>query len=278
MKTKLLLVVFSIAFLSCKKTKNLDCSSSSPFKADFQVGEFINGFGFVPGDTIISFSLATKTSRPYTSYQWTIGNDPRIFTGASASLNFSAAQAGETFPVKLTASGKSEGCYSGADQSNIVVKKVTVMYPRGFKHENLFTSSQLVTLPFLGKWQGSFTDNPSDTFTIHIVNNGPLPASGTTNSYGIRIYNLPKGCSGNPINGTCGFITPTEQYYGYPLEVAFRYFYSDDSGFGTCCPKAKLDGGIDPNDHNKITINCRFYTVVNNTLTETKKTFIAFRR
>lgn len=272
-----LLAIFIIA-VSCKKTSTSDCISTQPFKADFEVGEVINGYGFAPTDTIVTFSFAAKSKEPYLSYQWKIGNDPRVFTGSTASLTFTGTQVGQTFPVTLTATGRPQDCNTAAVQTNTVTKNVTVMYPRGFPHENLFTASQLVTLPFLGQWQGSFTDAPTDTFSIYIVNNGAIPPSGSTGSYGFRIYNLPKGCSGNPNTGICGFVAPTEQYYGYPLEVAYRNFYSEDIGFGTCCPKVRLNGGIDPADYNKIKIYCFFYTPENGSLKETVRIFSAFRK
>jgi len=276
-----LLLLFSVASLSCKK-KSLDavCDTSTPFKVTFRVGESLPGFGFVPTDTIVRFSLTTKTEQPYLSYKWHIGTDSTVFTGSTISRSFTGAHVGQTFPVTLTATGKAGNCFNAPTDTSTITKNVTVMYPRGFQHESQFTNAQLVTIAFLGKWHGSFTDYVSDTFSVHIVNNGPNLEPGFTNkSYGIRVYNLPKGCSGNPNTMACGFVTPTLNYYGYPVEFSYKHFYADDTGFGNCCPKAKLDGGLDPADRNRIIINCRFYTFDSNgVMKETRKTFTGIRK
>lgn len=275
-----LLLLFTIAAISCKKKPLIEpCNPNEPFVADFKVGENLYSYGLAETDTIIKFSFVAKAADTYTSYKWTIGNDSRGFTGSSVGLSFTLADIGKTIPVKLIATGKAKNdCLTSADKTDTVQKNITVLYPRNFGYDTLVNPAYIVDLPFLGKWQGSFTDNPSDTFTVYIVNNGPLTSTAfTTKRYGIRVYNLPKGCGGNTETFVCGFVEPTLDYYGYPLEVSYKTFYSDDSGFLPCCPKAKLYGKISERDYNKIIIACTFYSDENGVLKETKRTFEGVR-
>lgn len=271
------LFVFCCIFIfSCTKKKATTiCNTNEPFEADFRLGENLIGYGMTETDTIIKFSFFAEASKNYMSYNWKVGDHPGVFSGKSVSLNFSGSQVGKTIPVTLIASGKAkEECISSPVRFDTVQKNIAILYPKGFGKDSLFDPAYVVELPFLGRWQGSFTDSPADTFTVHIVNNGPNNSSSfTQKSYGVRIYNLPENCSGNPNDGTCGFVTPGVEYFGYPTEVSYKSFYAEDNGFLSCCPKAKLFGRIDKGDYNKLVITCSFFTSENGIQKETKKIF-----
>ena len=53
-------------------------------------------------------------------------------------------------------------------------------------------------VPWLGKWEGSFTDTPNEVFTVNIVFLGmdPNPFDNGIRHYDYQIYNFPEGCGG----------------------------------------------------------------------------------
>lgn len=272
---KLYFFCIIIIFSCTKKESTPTCNTNESFEADFRLGENLIGYGMVETDTIIKFSFFAEASKNYTSYSWKVGDHNGVFSGKSVSLNFSSSQVGKTIPVTLIASGRTnEGCISSSIQSDTVKKNISILYPKGFGKDSLFDPAYVVELPFLGRWKGSFTDSPADTFTVHIVNNGPNNSSSfTQKSYGVRVYNLPKNCGGNPVDGTCGFVTPGLDYFGYPTEVSYKSFYAEDNGFLPCCPKVKMFGRLSADNRNKLVVICSFFTLENGIQKETKKTF-----
>ncbi|BAV04386.1 hypothetical protein SAMN05421788_110114 [Filimonas lacunae] len=273
-----LLFLFLILCLSACTEKPVIDPCDKEFTADFSIGEDLPGYGFTETDTIIRFAFTAHSVKKYTSYIWQIGEDTRIFHDSTVALKFTAVNAGQSIPIAFTATGNPEGCAAITDLTSKTIKRVTVLYPKGFGRDSLFEPEQLIELPYAGRWQGAFTDTPADTFSVYIVNNGPVPdGSFTTRSYGMRIYNLPRGCAGNPTTGACGFSTPGVDYFGYPMEAGYKAFYCDNTGFLPCCPKAKLYGRVDDTNRNKISITCSFFTDDNGVWKETKRVFAANR-
>lgn len=273
-----LLILFCILCLLACTEKPVVAPCDKEFTPEFLIGEELPGYGFTPTDTIIRFAFTARAAKTYSSYSWQVGEDNRIFHDTAISLKFSAVNAGQHIPVTFTASGNPDGCAASTELTSKLIKWVTVLYPKGFGRDTLFNAAQLVELPYAGIWQGAFTDTPADTFSVYIVNNGPIPDGPfTTRSYGMRIYNLPRGCAGNSVTGLCGFTIPDKDYFGYPMEAGYKAFYCDSDGFLPCCPKAKLYGRVDDNNRNKISIACSFFTNDNGFWKEVKRVFTANR-
>lgn len=144
---------------------------------------FLEGYGTPTPDTAYSKQDITfeGPGAPYTAYEWQIANDPRSFTQRRFSLYFPANSTG-SLPVRLIARRPTNRrCFPNDD--------------------GVDTLSQVLTLvnhpqqpsPVYGKFLGSNSDAPRDTFTIRVFK-GPDPFNPNSTVPYDFLYNLGRGC------------------------------------------------------------------------------------
>lgn len=263
-----LFILTSIFFcISCTKTPAKVCDPKDEFTAGFQVGQgFYNG-RFVPSDTLVAFTAHFQADTIYDSYHWTVGNDARTFNTKSFSLQFGMEEYGKSVEVQLIATGPKNPCNPLDNGIDTIKKSFYVTYPEELDEFDKFDDRYDVNLPFFGKWHGYFKDNPKDTFTVLINNNGFYPRSGYQfdTYFGFRIYNLPKGCLYYrfPLGtGSCPTtITDSIIYYsGYSIaQSSYNAFWVDKRYYkGICCGPVEMFGIMDTKE-NTISIECSFY-------------------
>lgn len=144
---------------------------------------FLESYGTPTPDTAYTKQDITfeGPEAPYTTYEWTVGSDARVFTQRRFSLYFPESLTG-SFPVRLVARRPANlRCFPKDDGVDTLTRVLTLMplYDR--------------SAPIYGRFQGSNADAPRDTFTIRVFRGadpynpgGPLPYD--------FLRNLSRGC------------------------------------------------------------------------------------
>jgi hypothetical protein len=261
MKKYLIAALILQFVISCKKATDnngYDCRNAKPVSSDFEVGESLGGI-FYKTDTIdINNAAYFKAAGRFDSLIWKIGDDPRRFITPFISLQFSAADAGKTLTAKLSVKGKPDiNCIPGDKDSVTTAKTFTIVCTDSV---NAVALGVAYTKPaFLGRWSGADINNPNEKFTVSIANFGTDPdMHDDTIFYGIRIYNLPKGCGGRidfvqPGNSACGGTLLSPFFYAYqPNQWGYAGFTLTESPQSGCCPGIKMSGYVFKTDSIRI--------------------------
>lgn len=146
---------------------------------------FLEAYGTPTPDTAYSKQDITfeGPGAPYTSYEWKVGNDARVFDKRKFSLYFYEKDAGK-YPVRLIARRPANTrCFSKDDGVDTLTKVLTILPNRTLR------------APVLGKFLGANTDAPNDTFTIRVflAPNRFYPNDPTVEPF-TYLRNLSKGC------------------------------------------------------------------------------------
>jgi hypothetical protein len=154
----------ALQLTSCDRSTEPDpCSLLEPASADFIVGEsffgtdtVINSDTIRRGRSIIFKALGRKGKEmDYETYEWKIGNDPRVFTQKVVSLLFNDAN--EIQPLTVTLTVKDQvlaGCFpDGGGQA--VLTKQYVLVPRS-------------TSVVFGDYEGALDENPNEKFIVSV--------------------------------------------------------------------------------------------------------------
>jgi len=282
--TKIQVLLIAFFLWGCRK-KDLpvvnSCIPDQSFEAGFQMSDSYYSGHFADTDTIINFRASFRADSIYTSYKWIVGNHADTIKTRNFSLLFSIAELGKTLPIQLIATGAKNPCNPNDDGIDTVNRTLTIMYLAGLDNEAFYPLQTVIKAPYLGKWHGSFKDNPTDTFTMFINNNGRAPGGvSIATFYGFRVYNLPKGPtfkweSRNPLISTCVNINPNEdilKYFGYEIsEIGFNGFYIERAPSG-CKPNAEMWGFFDSKIQ-KIYVSCSIDTTINGVVSKRNRFF-----
>jgi hypothetical protein len=267
------LLLTSFYLSSCdedpKPTPVNPCDGKTFFKADFDICESTLDSLYVT-DTIANFEVWIRTVGTYDSVRITIGDDPRVFTSTLFKLQFNDPEIGKTFPVKMIGYRKStSGCFTNEKTVDSLTKSFVVVCSRNWVCANAYPS---VEYPFVGKFKGFNSDEPTKEFIVTIVNYGQPPGGAFSIPYYVQIYNLPNGCGGTRANNFCGDgLTTGQNLWAQPgKNVGYRSFRSssvpDDgsgTGSGKCCGDIRMWGYVSLTDRNTITIWHRKYDNTN---------------
>jgi hypothetical protein len=185
-QTVLLFLLINLLF-ACKKNHNSDaCRDAFPPVAAFVIMETLSDTAFI-ADTVFRQNLITfKTTRPYDSVTWKIGNNPNIFTTPKVQLNFGNTLG--TIDVDFAAKATpNQVCFPDDRGVYIGKKSLTIVEE--------YDTTKLTISPMVGRYKGAFKETPSDTFTVTInyFDSAKYNPSftGTKNFYWIS--NIPKG-------------------------------------------------------------------------------------
>lgn len=167
MKTLSVLALLGSTLLWAGCRPDSDHSEPNPCqtaKANPLTFRFLENYGTPTPDTAYSKQDITfeGPGAPYTTYEWRIANDPRVFTQRKFSLYFPETFAGN-FPVQLIARRPTnQRCFPKDDGIDTLTQTLTLV------------SRALYRAPVYGKFLGSNSDAPRDTFTIRVFS-GPDP-------------------------------------------------------------------------------------------------------
>jgi hypothetical protein len=171
----------------CDDPSDPDCGNYDPcfgqeeFKPNFEIItgiSHVNGKDFLPrpiwdgeykyltfvGDTMINGNAYFKADRAYDSVKWKIGYESEFRSGKDLALRFEepVTQLPITMIGKRTPNKK---CFPNEQAIDTVQRFLTTWPPDSIR--------------YIGKWYGSFSDYPNDSFEINI-------------GFGIRIPDFPR--------------------------------------------------------------------------------------
>ena len=144
--------------------------------------DFVDRLGLTTPDTaILGVVTFAGPGAPYTSYEWRVGNDPRVFTQKSFGLGFNTANLYGTVPVRLIARRPPNlACFAKDDGVDTLTKSLTIV------------PYALATSPILGRFRGANLDAPADTFTVRILVEPDRRLPGIPNAPpAVYLHNLP---------------------------------------------------------------------------------------
>lgn len=220
---KLYTMKFLLSFLimtllvsgSCRRNHDNPCEGKVIPKAEFRILETLSDTAF-EADTIFRDNfVGFKALTQYDSVLWRLGNDPRNFTQQEFSLSFY----GTLGTVPITFAGYKKpitNCFPGDNGIYTAIRNITMV-------EQI--EKPILTLsPLIGNYLGSFTNNPSDTFTVRIEyfdsTKYNTALTGSQNFYWFS--NFPKGYIGT----TSTAVAYPELNYGRPIEMGYKCFQS----------------------------------------------------
>lgn len=241
----------ALAASSCSHDKEVatepnPCATAQPNPLTFKMREQV-GNQFFETDSTYPRTLSFRAPRTYTTFRWKIGNDPKVFTDSSFTLEFT--QAVGTIPIQLIATrALNTTCFPHDDGVDTLTKSLTI----------LPLDPQQPHAAIEGKYLGATLDAPQDTFTVRVYT-APVPYS--PQDRGIFLKNLNKGCQGTAMSIVGGY----------------RSIVFNQGNFaGDGCKQVAGVGFLDPLDRNKI----RFvYSQIETAgaTTRTPKTFVGNR-
>lgn len=245
MQLKSLLISSAIFLIfSCERKHDLNpCEGKTQPVAEFAIREMVGDTAF-DADTIFRDNYVQFQSLgSYDSVKWRIGTDPRIFTKDNFTLSF----ANDLITVPVVFNGfkaPNTQCFPSDNGIYTGTKKLTVVEQ---------VEKDILTLsPLIGRYQGSFADNPSDTFTVRIEYfdsvKYDVSTFGTQNFYWIS--NIPKGFYWP--NSSQTWNNP-ELQHGKQLEMGYKSFTFD----GATCENGNGWLSHDTLYINHGTIGCR---------------------
>ena len=167
----------------------LDFTMSKRFVVSYNGRSGIKIDTLVADDTFLVWDgIIFAAPEGYTHYEWQVGYDDRTWDSRTFGLTFSAPV--EDLPVRLIVRdpiGVGAQCLPPTDTLTRLLNVVGKMES-----------------PLVGRYQGSLTESPTDTFTIEIDINR------WQNSY--RLFNLNRGC-----------LPPEENEYFNELRRGYRF-------------------------------------------------------
>lgn len=167
-------------------------------------------------NTFIAEVMTFNSIEDNATYTWKIGEDPRTFSTKSFNLNFNNA-IGKIETKLVVNKQPNTTCFPKDNGIDSTIQNLYVLSGKDFKYA------------FEGSFTGYITANPKDIFDISIVNFGEIPLHDPYNPghYGLRIFNLPKGCGRDNIN-------PGE--YSPPIsQRTYRNFLIGSDGTTSVC-------------------------------------------
>ncbi len=157
------------------------CAEAQPFTAQIVMKEHV-GDSLIETDRILLYNEVTfeTQGRGYQSYQWTIGEDDRVFTSSRVTLRFLEDAVGP-INVRLIAEGTPNPCLVG-DNGMDTVEQVLQVIPWS-------------EAPIVGRYRGAFASNPNDNTQVVEVRYISVKEDPSTEPFGgFELVNINKGC------------------------------------------------------------------------------------
>lgn len=162
------LLITSMLFSHCGENSPVvpkdPCAEKTPVTARFSIYENVSDSLFV-ADTVLQYNtIVFEADEAYTTYEWTIGDDERVFTSKRVQLHFQQPVGKIDVTLKVTKAPDLK-CFPEDDGSDILTKSFVVIDWR-----NSLT---------IGEYVGSNVSKPSEQFEVKItrefdINNHPI--------------------------------------------------------------------------------------------------------
>ena len=238
------------------------CKDLIPVSADFKFKQSFYGIdSLFKVDTVYAGSRVTfSANENNASYNWKVGDNPDVFTKQSFFVDFTRPY-GKIEVTLIINKQPNSTCFPKDNGIDTVKRNLFVIDPSKIKYA------------FEGTFTGYLTDKPQEIFDITIVDFGPVPNPDLLyppGHYGLRIYNLPKGCGNNNF-------TPAE-YAPEIKQSTYRNFYIEHGAGGTSCGKEFNALGRVYDQNNKIIITFLDYDFNKKNLVPNSKQFIGNKK
>ncbi|MDB5191527.1 MAG: hypothetical protein JWQ96_1090 [Segetibacter sp.] len=213
--TRTIFFAFVLSILSCDKKEEADpCDGKKQPVASFAVKEIVGDTSFT-ADTIFRDNYVQfEALDSYDSVSWKIGHDPRVFTKPRFALSF----INDLITVEIGFTGYKRPnlmCFPNDDGVYNGVKPLTVL--------EQFDRTTLTKSPLIGRYRGSFTDRPTDTFIVRIdyfdSTKYNTSTTGAKNFYWIS--NIPKGYIDSTSDPALAY---PELRNGFSMEMGYKSF------------------------------------------------------
>ncbi|HET9058047.1 MAG TPA: hypothetical protein VFN30_14475 [Chitinophagaceae bacterium] len=207
------LIILLLISGSCKRNCDNPCGGKVQPKAEFRIMETLSDTAF-EADTIFRDNYVRfKALIQYDSVLWKLGYDPRNFIQQDFSLSFYTALG----TVPITFKGYKQpttNCFPADTGVYMATRNITLVEQ---------VQKPILTLsPLIGRYQGSFTNNPTDTFTVRIEyfdsTKYDVMLTGNKNFYWVS--NFPKGFVGT----TTAAVVYPELNQGCDIEMGYKCF------------------------------------------------------
>jgi len=149
---------FGLHFSGCVGDTINPCENKRQIGGSFTMGEHITNYGGVDtllvSDTVITDNVVLfRADSTYSSYEWKIGDDPRVFTTKEVGLMFRSPES--NIPVRLIARWRADKeCFPEDVGVDTVYKYLTVID----KRDN----------PIFGTYIGALVTNPTHSYEVEI--------------------------------------------------------------------------------------------------------------
>ncbi len=204
------ILLIGMLIFGCRGSEPNPCEGLEPFKASFSMGiHFTGGSGeweidtLIVSDTVINRKFITFLAEDgYYTYEWQIGNDPRVFTEQRVSLFFEYPE--DSLKIQLIASKKANtACFPQDDGIDTVVQYLTIIEQK----DN----------PVIGRYKGYFESDPDTEEEVEVIYDGE----------GYQINNINKGCFPleNYQGGIGNLVTYKVIYFGAGIWGGIDYAY-----------------------------------------------------
>ncbi|MBS1553793.1 MAG: hypothetical protein JSU09_02605 [Bacteroidetes bacterium] len=251
------------------------CKGLKPVYADFKFQDKFSGIdSLFTIDTVLMEAfqgayykrLIFTASESDAKYNWLVGENIKTFTEQTFFLDFT--QPYGSIETKLTVNkAPNKSCFPSDDGIDSVTKRLYLLEKSNFKYA------------FEGTFTGHLTTSPKDQFDIIITNFGQSPSPDPLDppgNYGLRVFNLPKGCGRNKVS-------PSE-YSPEITQTTFRNFLiehkytSSPNGEVFPCGEVFTALGRVYSGNNKIEITFLEYDISKKKFFPTRKQFLGIRK
>ncbi len=262
-------VAMGLVWLSgCGKDPD-PCAALKPVSADFKFQQSFYGIdSLFDVDTILmipdrnvfgTYRVSFNANEDGASYQWKVGDDPDTFIAKSFLLNFNQPY-GKIDVTLIVNKQPNIECFPKDNGTDTVTRSLYLL------------NGSTIMYAFEGTFTGYLTDNHKEIFDVTIVDLGPTPdPNDPPQYYGLKVYNLPKGCGRNDF-------TPRE-YAPEITQATYRNFYFEGKGYPSVpCGNSFSALGRVYDHNNKIAITFIDYDLVKRKFVPTDRQFIGTRK
>jgi len=185
---------------------------SAAFTTSFEMGWQDSTRRFEADTFINYFTIIFTAEQEANSYQWRVGDDPRIFDEKEFTLNFDGITGAINVQLIIEATPNLD-CFPNDNGKDTLNKQIHFV--------------EKLDSPMLGVYKGVVSSAPNDTFNIDIHT---FPPSNESNN----INNFPNGCNRDE-EGRIGFL------------LAYRHLVMKSPGNYIECPKPQGWGTLNLN-------------------------------
>lgn len=196
------------------------CAGKKVMGGSFTMGESISNYGgidtLIVSDTTITDNVVLfKADSDYVSYEWKIGEDPRVFTTKEVGLRFTEPES--SVQIRLIAKWTADKpCFPEDDGVDTVYKYLTVIDRR--------------LNPIVGKYTGALVSDPQNIYTVEIKMNEYFDRT--------MLSNINEGCEATSVNIETRFgykimnLSQSEgtKFYSGPCKDPRGWFFLNQAG------------------------------------------------